>query len=934
MAKKLLQRSEFLKQSRYNSHYRLNENAFVNDVPWGDSIIGRMINSVARKLKINYNLAKMPLLVNQLKKNFDRLVAMSEVNIKPSDIRSIEIYELIRELIKLIEEGADVGDILQVTNQLREKVDSSNLDDKKELLKIIDEFIKFLEQFETDPPSDQDTDDDPPSDEDTGGEGENPPLVNPDSNTGVKIYPLLIKNLKSLSLILSQYQMKKGQRGVAKDESKNLKKFYYPTKGGETIEEISKLTENKFKWAADKIWSNNTDTLKTYEETFKKDPRPYKNDKFSMKLKGGLKIYLGKGVESKVGVFTEVSESFIFENIAGKNPPKPGQSGTGGSVDRGKIKSGEDHLSQAFSKLKKDLDALVDSKTKGVGIDAKFINDITSKAIDSKNKDLIFELYYEVQRYLVGDKKSTMPVRDKLYESIEIISDKRKKVIVAEKIARFATRALQFDGEGLYGGLGDVGKPLEDFVNSIKEIMKIDLKSKEGEKIKSTDVKTEKDQKDAKEEKPTPESVLNSYSKFVNLILEKNANPKEIQDKFNELFTQEVVDKLVPNQEKITELMKTGKNPGGKYIIRDTDPIISIIRLFQRAYRLHTPGAIPSGRKDGKVSVSVFNEYENMGDSNGSPSSPGGGPYRNISLFDSWRSGVEKILADSKYRPIFSEETEFEFESKEAAAAGRPDKGDKIKKGGKMLLKFINKLLNDNEMYKGASRSGEGGALFKFYEEYFGLKLPEDGPGSATPTRQDRDAFDRNRVTAEAVTSANCEWVDLTAVGFKKQNLMEIFRTKDKDSDFKDYKKLAIKFKVKTDKEDRTYYAVIDDFLERNPVTPVLIFSTGGYPFDMAKIKIDGATTLPKDVYYGYISSNDFQVGRNIKIQYINIEDGQNASATVNSIDYKVTEIKILRDKTETDKPYLGMRTRLVGQHSSGNSKKDPALKRLKTHRG
>jgi len=30
----------------------------------------------------------------------------------------------------------------------------------------------------------------------------------------------------------------------------------------------------------------------------------------------------------------------------------------------------------------------------------------------------------------------------------------------------------------------------------------------------------------------------------------------------------------------------------------------------------------------------------------------------------------------------------------------------------------------------------------------------------------------------------------------------------------------------------------------------------------------------------------------------------------------------------------LGMRTRLVGQHSSGNSKKDPALKRLKTHRG
>jgi len=86
--------------------------------------------------------------------------------------------------------------------------------------------------------------------------------------------------------------------------------------------------------------------------------------------------------------------AFVFEN----NPPKPGQLGTGGSEDRGKIKSGEDHLSQAFSKLKKDLDALVDVKTKGVGVDSKFINEITSKALDSKNKELIFELYYEVQR--------------------------------------------------------------------------------------------------------------------------------------------------------------------------------------------------------------------------------------------------------------------------------------------------------------------------------------------------------------------------------------------------------------------------------------------------------------------------------------------------------------------------------------------------------
>ena len=89
---------------------------------------------------------------------------------------------------------------------------------------------------------------------------------------------------------------------------------------------------------------------------------------------------------------------------------------------------------------------------------------------------------------------------------------------------------------------------------------------------------------------------------------------------------------MCPDKDKIEEYKKIGTLPGGTYVIRDTDPIISIIRLFQRAYRLHTPGQIPSGRKGGKVSVSVFNEYEYMGSGGGSGSadSPGGGPYRNI----------------------------------------------------------------------------------------------------------------------------------------------------------------------------------------------------------------------------------------------------------------------------------------------------------------
>jgi hypothetical protein len=865
MAKRLLQRSEFLKHNKYNG--KVNEAIVQNEVNWGDSLIGRLINSIARKSVIAYRSNKIEKLLSSLRKNFDNMVELSEVNISTGDLNSVEIWTLFSELKRLVDEGGELQEIKNAAKNLRDAVDKSNIEDKEEIVSVIDEFIEFLNQF--------DSIEDDEGEEGSDDEGS---TVDPDSKTGVKIYPLLIKNLKSLSLILSQYMKKDGQRGVEVSKTEEFESIFYVTKPNDTIELIQKKPENKFKWDADKIWDKNLKSLASYDEKFKKNPKQHGGNKFKIPLTSGIKIFLGKGKKEK-GILKEVLESYIFEEAA----LKPGQLGVGGSEKRGEIKSSETHLSQAFSKLKKDLDVLVSAKEKGISIDSKFINDIVAKSIDSKTKETIFELYKEIQRYLIGDKKATLQERDKLYtESLETITDKKKQVVVAEKIARFTKRALQFDGEGLYGGMGDIGKPLEDYVNSMKEILKIDLsvKPKEGEKV--------------------GESVIKNYNSFVTLIVEKSVSTDEIKEKFDELFTEDIQNKLCLEQEKIDELKGVSKNPGGTYVIRTTDPIVSIIRLFQRAYRLHTPGMIPSGRSEGKVSLSVFNEYEYMGSgSPGDASKPGGGPYRNIKLFDKWQAGVDSILADTKYRPLFSENTIFEFESPTG------EKGDQIKAGGKMLLRFVNKLLDDNEMYRGGT---DGGALFKVYEEYFGLKLDKNG---VFPDRGSRGDANTNNEVAEGVKVTKCDWFNLKDVGITETNLYKLFQTEGSE-----YDKMCIKFTTKKDGKTKVYYGCIE-FIEAKKVSTI-IFSEGGYPFDLTKVDLSPKPTSAQKVFYGKIEG-DFKSGSGCKIKYVDMENATNAtSVKPEEFNETITELKVLADKEEK-KLYTGISTNLIGKFSSFN---------------
>ena len=136
------------------------------------------------------------------------------------------------------------------------------------------------------------------------------------------------------------------------------------------------------------------------------------------------------------------------------------------------ITGAEEHLTQAFKNITKSLQALKDEKDKGVGITDDFITNILDKKMDVEAKKSIKALYEEVYEHLYGKYSKTMADLGPLFkESIEVISDKNKRKVVAEKMARLSKRTMQFEGENMYASLGEFGADMRDFNTTLKEIM-------------------------------------------------------------------------------------------------------------------------------------------------------------------------------------------------------------------------------------------------------------------------------------------------------------------------------------------------------------------------------------------------------------------------------------------------------------------------------
>jgi hypothetical protein len=360
------------------------------------------------------------------------------------------------------------------------------------------------------------------------------------------------------------------------------------------------------------------------------------------------------------------------------------------------IYKNETYLTQAWVKLKGQLEAMM-NEDKGVSVNSQFISDVLTKAYEKDENDNLVNTKL-VKTFFSDIKKEYGNIGDmgKLYIT-ENISSQSTRLAAAEKIARFAKVAMLFEqvDENLYGGLGDLGKSLEKFNTLFKKLLNEEIAENFNNKFKLFSKYNEFRSWYIKEEKEEISITEKIKNKFVELIdVSKYVLSKEEQDKINQEF-----------QKKAEELKK------GDRVVYLHD-VVRIVRCFNKAYKIHTTQVIPTGRSDGKVSNSVFREYQCFG--NGTPKTAGesGGPYRNRALFNKWESAVLDILDNEEYNNIFLESTKV---------------GENSKDGGKKLKEFMINMLDGENLYKGTSggySSDAGtGQQAKYLKEFFGIEL-------------------------------------------------------------------------------------------------------------------------------------------------------------------------------------------------------------------
>ena len=723
--------------------------AFGNNVKWGDSLLGRFINFVIRKIGVGVDMGRISLVSKQMKSQFERLVSESAIRTlskeDQEDISKVQISSILGVLKKSVDDGEKVGKIKDITQSTIDnlellEVSEKSEESKKVIIAALEEFLKFLEKYK-----DSDGKGGPLSEDadKTTDDAEESEKGKPGDKISIKTgYPTMVKNLKALSLVLANYKKFKPKAIISAPED-----YFYITKGGETIETIQKDVKiNKNKLAIEQIWSANAKTL---------EPYTIKADKSKMDKN---KLQLGKDIKIKLAL---VKESFIFEEGPIQTTMVGDKSGigTGGGKDRNVGTGKEDHLTQAYTKLKKSCEILEDPKDKGIGVTFDFLKAISDKSVDQESKLVIKSLYKEILRYLIGDKKATLnaPADSLFVESIDTIKDKNKKIIVAEKIARFTMRAIQFGGQNLYAGLGDLGKPLQQFVDSMKELKKINPE-------------------ELKEVVKKQESKLLKYDSYLTLIREaegdaqvkgdeaqaqgenKEDKSTEISKEIKEYFDENLdFDAFLLSEEEVKEVEEkvedASKKQGKSIVINGMNPIVEIVRLFNRAYKLHTTDAIPGARTDGAVDRLTYNEYTKFGSSSGNPSATEHGPYRHKKTFNIWEDAVFDILADTRFSPVFAKETVLD------------DGGGNVREGaGVALRQFMLDLLDGDELYKSSDRGDGGGAQKRAIEKYFGepaerfFETNSDVQLSIVDKKTNKPDMETNNTTADAITVSNLQF--------------------------------------------------------------------------------------------------------------------------------------------------------------------------------
>jgi len=180
----------------------------------------------------------------------------------------------------------------------------------------------------------------------------------------------------------------------------------------------------------------------------------------------------------------------------------------------------------------------------------------------------------------------------------------------------------------------------------------------------------------------------------------------EIEKTFPAKMTQDDINKLNNYSPEDIEIAEE--------FLKKPDPLLQIVKIFGQANRLYTTDHIPSGREGGRVSSMTFRRFKYVGGSTpGAPQTPGYGPWVYVSVYNQWKNGVYKIMTKPEYVDVFKDFKKMIPES----ALDRYINSEKIFEAVtsmKSLQDFIMDMLSLKN--QGDFETAEANALKKFFD--------------------------------------------------------------------------------------------------------------------------------------------------------------------------------------------------------------------------
>ncbi len=168
---------------------------FSNNIGFNDSLLGRIINHIIRKVKVKLaSLVHIPKIINRLNYEFERiyingcLIATYDADIKyKMEFIKLEFYSFLFEVKSSIANGESSSIIKSlVKNAIAKLKESSDeLEDKDKMIQELEKFLDFLENYKDDEKTTTSVD---------------------NSESFSDKYSLLVSNLTYLSKIIDQYK--------------------------------------------------------------------------------------------------------------------------------------------------------------------------------------------------------------------------------------------------------------------------------------------------------------------------------------------------------------------------------------------------------------------------------------------------------------------------------------------------------------------------------------------------------------------------------------------------------------------------------------------------------------------------------------------------------------------------------------------------------